>query len=373
VIGGGIGGLCAAIGLHRSGLAVTVYEQSPMFLATGAGLILWANAVKALQKLGIKEDSLDGERFLTCEIATRSERVLRRISMEALEQKLGAPSLALHRADLHRALISALPDDVVRSKKFVGLDQDGSGLTAYFADGSVERADLLVGADGINSAVRRILFPMVRPNYAGYAVWRGVVNTRGEFSQEKASEFWGCGTRFGMVPIGAKRIYWFATANVPMGRKLASEERKQELLQRFHGWRTPVEALINATPPEAILYEDIYDFAPLSSWSLGRVTLLGDAAHITTPSLGQGACQAVESSVSLARSLVEENDLNTALQRYEAERRPRTAWITTNSRRLGQILQMDNRWKCFTRDLAVQFSSPAVLQRELLQAAAYEI
>lgn len=373
VIGGGIGGLCTAIGLHRSGFDVTVYEQSPVFSVAGAGLTLWANAVKALRKLCIEESSLGGARFITSKITSRRGMVLHRTSMKSLEKKLGAPSIAVHRADLHHALLSALPGEVVQSKKFVGLEQDEKGLTVYFADNSVKRAEFLVGADGLNSAVRRMLFPMARLQYSGYTAWRGVVNTRGEFPQDTAEESWGCGARFGIVPIGGKRLYWFATANVAAGRKPDFHERKQDLLQRFRGWHEPVDALIDATLPEEILYNDIYDFSPLSSWSLGRVTLLGDAAHATTPNLGQGACQAVESSVSLVRSLVEENDLASALQRYELERRPRTAWITTTSRQLGEIVQMDRRWNCFFRNFAVWLSPPSVVQRQLIQAASYEI
>jgi FAD-dependent urate hydroxylase len=373
VVGGGIGGLCTALGLHRSGQEVTVYEQSPLIGIAGAGLTLWANAVKAFRKLGVEEESLGSMHFLTSEITTQHGASLYRSPMKALEQKLGAPSIAVHRADLQRVLLSALPGEVVQSKKFVGLEQDERGVTAFFADGSVEHADLLIGADGINSAVRRMLFPMVRLRYAGYAAWRGVVNTRGGIQQDRAVESWGCGARFGIVPLNGKSIYWFATANVPAGRRLAGIERKNDLLQRFRGWHVPIETLIDATPPEEILYNDIFDFDPLPVWSQGRVTLLGDAAHATTPNLGQGACQAVESSVSLARSLAEESDLSAVLQRYEAERHQRTAWITATSRRLGQVGQMDNRLKCLLRNLAVRLAPSTLKQREIIQAAGYEI
>jgi FAD-dependent urate hydroxylase len=373
VIGGGIGGLCTAVGLHRAGQNVTVYERSPVFSVVGAGLTLWANAVKAFRKLGIDDDGLGGTHFQTSEICSANGTVLYHSEMKTLAQKLGAPSIAVHRADLHRVLLSALPAEVVQSKKCVGFEQNTKGVTVFFSDGSVERTDLLVGADGINSAVRKVLFPNVTLRYAGYTAWRGVVSLRGGIQHDRTVESWGRGSRFGIVPIGGKQTYWFATGNVPAGQKMTDSQRKIELLQRFRGWHSPIEALIDATPAEDILHNDIYDFDPLPRWTQGRVTLLGDAAHATTPNLGQGACQAVESSVSLVRSLLEENDLSSALHRYETERKPRTAWITTTSRRLGQVGQLDNRLLCLLRNVAVRLTPTSVMENQLKQAAGYEI
>jgi FAD-dependent urate hydroxylase len=373
VIGGGIGGLSTAIGLHRAGITVSVFERSPVFSVVGAGLTLWANAIKALRKLGIDEDSLGGARFQTSEIRSSGGSRLHYSDMKQLEKKLGAPSIAIHRADLHRVLLAALPPDVLQSRKCVGFEQNTKGVTVFFSDNSVEQADLLIGADGIHSAVRKVLFPNVRLQYAGYTAWRGVVALRGAVQPDRTSETWGRGSRFGIVPIGNKQTYWFATANVPSGRKMTAAEHKHELLARFENWHSPIGALIEATPAEDILNNDILDFDPLPRWTQGRVTLLGDAAHATTPNLGQGACQAIESSVSLSRALVEESSLPTALQRYENERRVRTAWVTTTSRRLGQVGQMDKPLLCMLRNLGLRFTPNSVVEKQILQAAGYEI
>jgi 2-polyprenyl-6-methoxyphenol hydroxylase-like FAD-dependent oxidoreductase len=372
IIGGGIGGLCAAVGLRRAGHEALVYEKSPFFSGLGAGLTLWANAVKALRWLGIDVDGLGGAAIHSAEIWSWKGRPLSRTNVRRMEPKLGAPSIAAHREDLLALLMASLPGDPLRARKFVGFEQDAAGVMVYFADGSVEQADLLVGADGIHSAVRRELFPTVRPLYAGYAAWRGVTTLRSAHPTRMV-ETWGPGARFGMVPIGGKRMYWFATANGEPGRRPSGEERKAELAQIFRGWAAPVEALIESTPAETILYNDILDLDPLPAWGRERVILLGDAAHATTPNLGQGACQAIESSVSLARSLAQEADLPSALRRYEAERHARTAWITTTSRQLGDVAQWETPALCGMRDLAVRLAPAFVMERQIARAAGYEI
>lgn len=373
IVGAGIGGLCTAITLRKAGFQVSIYEQSPGFDRPGAGITLWANAVKALRILRV-EETLSRSLISAMEIRTWKGDVLHRSTMQALEQKLGAPGIAIHRADLHRILLASLPAGIVQTgKALVGFEQSNQNVTAFFSDGSAVQGDLLVGCDGIHSAVRRQIFPDVRLNYAGYAAWRGVVAVRAGVSFELTSETWGKGARFGIVPIGGKKIYWFATANLPANRKSSPAERQSELLRRFSGWHAPIEALIQETDPQDILYNDIYDFNPMPRWSSGRVTLLGDAAHATTPNLGQGAGQAIESAVVLARCLAEENQLQAALSRYEAVRRPRTAWITNQSHRMGQIGQIDHPILCNLRNLAVRLIPSSRLEKILIQAVDYNV
>ncbi len=374
VIGAGIGGLCTAIALRQRGIDVTVFEQTHAFGLVGAGLTLWANAIKGLRRLGIAEDTLGGARVCRSELLDRQGRVLSEISMNALEEELGAPTMAVHRADLHRALLASLPEDTVRINAVcTGFEQDGRGVTARFADSSTARGDLLVGADGIHSVVRRAIFPNMNLRYAGYPAWRGVVGDPDFAEIDRTSETWGRGERFGIVPIGGSRIYWFATANLPAGIKRSPAQHKADLLQRFRGWHAPVEAIIAATPEEKILYNDIYDFPPLRRWSQGRVTLLGDSAHPTTPNLGQGACQAIEGSIVLARCLAEETDLSSALLRYERERRPRTAWITNTSWQFGKVAQVETPLLCALRDFVIRITPESVAKGRFVKAAGAEI
>lgn len=370
IIGGGIGGLCAAIALRRAGIEAILYERTDNFGEVGAGLTLWANAIRGLRALGLADAVMaGGSKVQRASILDSRGKALSRTRTDEFERLFGDPTIAIHRARLQQILLAALPAEAVRTGAgCTGFEQDGNSVTARFQSGLTERADLLIGADGIHSAIRRQLFPEVRLRYAGYTAWRGVVATTDETALGSTSESWGCGSRFGIVPISAHEVYWFATGNAPAGMRLRSAVQKASLLERFRGWHEPVEKLLAETPAEAILHNDIYDVEPMANWSRGRVTLLGDAAHPTTPNLGQGACQAIESSVTLARSLSEAATVAEALQRYETERRPRTAWITEQSRKLGRVAQLDNRLACALRNLIVRFTPDSVTRKTISQA-----
>jgi 2-polyprenyl-6-methoxyphenol hydroxylase-like FAD-dependent oxidoreductase len=375
VIGGGIGGLCVALALRRIGIETIVYEQAEELSEVGAGITLWSNAIKALRALGLAGTVIEaGSKIERGEIRTANGRTLSRSQPGELERRFGEPTVAIHRADLHHILLAALSREaVILGAKCEGFEQNEAGVIVRFADGQTDRADLVVGADGIHSVVRKQLFPDARLRYSGYTAWRGVVATEDEAALGTTSESWGCGSRFGILRIDKKRVYWFATANAPAGRAEMPAERKTSLQQRFKDWHHPIELLIESTPAERILHTDIYDIEPMKRWSLGRVVLLGDAAHPTTPNMGQGGCMAIESSVVLARCIEQESDLATALSRYEAERMPRTRWITEQSWKIGRIGQFDNRVACALRDLLVGLAPGFAVNRQLERAVGFEV
>jgi 2-polyprenyl-6-methoxyphenol hydroxylase-like FAD-dependent oxidoreductase len=378
IIGAGIGGLCTAIGLTRRGFDVQIYEQAAAFGTVGAGLTLWSNAIIALDRLGIEEEALNGLRFRCADILDSQGQVLFSTPMEQINRELGAPTLAIHRADLHRALLAKLPGDIIHTgATCAAIEQDAEGVTARFQDGTEARADLLIGADGIHSTTRRTIFPQVKTRYSGYIAWRGIANFQSAMTDRtteagRTSEAWGPGARFGIVPLGGGQVYWFATANLPAGLKPSPAERKANLRERFAAWHAPVIDLIEATPEDKILYNDIIDIPPMIHWSRGRVTILGDAAHATTPNLGQGACQAIESAVSLSRSLVEEDSVESAFRRYKAERHARTAWITNRSWTMGKVAQIENGLLCSLRNAVLRATPAPVMLKEMMTAARFE-
>ena len=372
VIGAGIGGLSAAIALRRAGVEALVFERTRELKELGAGLSLTANATKALNGLGLT-DALRGLGIpiRVAEIRAWRGEVLSRIPTWQLDEKVGARSAAVHRADLQGALLRELGEEAVRlGAACRGFEQKGEGVRAFFDDGTEERADLLVGADGLRSTIRRGLLGDGNPRYAGYTAWRAVVAPEDELVPAgEAWEVWGRGVRFICTQIGRGRVYWAVSKNAPEGEHdVSTGAAKDALLELCAGWLEPVEELIAATEKAAILRTDIYDRDPVRKrWGKGRVTLLGDAAHPMTPDLGQGACQAIEDAVALVECLEERENIEAALELYEARRTRRTAALVRGSRRVGRIAQLQNPLACCLRDAALR-AFPSRLQMKQLEA-----
>ncbi|MDB5313302.1 MAG: Zeaxanthin epoxidase [Gemmataceae bacterium] len=354
VIGGGIGGLAVGLALKQTGWDVSVFERAPALCEVGAGLTLWTNAVKVLRKLGTGEAvAARSHPIRQSELRSWRGKLLTQTDLGLLGDRLGAPSVGIHRADLQSLLAEALGRDHLQlAAECVGFSQDATGATARFADGRQERGDVLVAADGIKSAVRKQLLGDEPLRYAGYTAWRGVgLIDRPEVPLGVTVLAMGRGSQTGMLPIGGGRTYWFATANVPAGQTDPPGGHRAALLSRFKDWYAPIPAVIEATPEEAILRNDIHDRPPVKTWGDERVTLLGDAAHPTTPNMGQGACQAIESALVLAKCLAGATDLPAALRVYEQARYERTALITNRSWTLGKVFGYEWGWACGLRNL----------------------
>ncbi len=375
IAGAGIGGLCAAIALQRNGFKVTVYEQAEKLGQVGAGLTLWENAIRVLRTLGLADQVIEAgsilERF---QLKTDRDETLYTIQPGGLTSGFNELSIAIHRADLHEILIKALsPGSLKLNKTCAGCRQNDEQVLVEFADGETILADFLIAADGIHSVIRRQIFPQVTLRYSGYVAWRGVTECGDEVPVDMASELWGRGLRFGIVRIDPRRVYWFAIANQPAGERSTADEGKARLLRKFADWPHPVMNLIERTPADGILQNDIYDFAPLPRWTMDRITLLGDAAHATTPNMGQGACMAIESAYSLARSLSMEQDHSRAFARYEKERRRRTARVTTQSYAFGIMGQLENGFLCEMRNWMMRLTPRQMVKGQLRQTIGYDV
>ena len=372
VIGAGIGGLSAAIALRKAGMETVVFERARELKEVGAGLSLTANATAALNELGLAHALREiGGPVGRAEIRTWRNDVLSTIPVSQLDEKLGSRTVAVHRADLQALLLRELGEGVVQlDVEYIGLEQNSAGIRAFFAGRREEHCDVLIGADGLRSAVRAGLLGDGQPRYAGYTVWRAVVTPgRDFFPPDVTIEYWGTGTRCLWARVGGGRVYWAVSTNAREGEKDVTGATKGALLGLLRGWPGPVPALIEATEEPAILRTDIYDRdPPRKRWGEGRVTLLGDAAHPMTPDLGQGACQAIEDAVELGRCLEhQETGAAAALGLYEARRIRRTAWIVRGSRRTGRIAQLQNPLACRLRDAALR-ALPLRLQMKQLEA-----
>ena len=364
IIGGGIGGMALASALQQQSIEAEVYEQAPALCEVGAGLVLWPNACKALDRLGL----LPAMRavsvpFGESEIKTWHGDHLAALTSPELDNKLTGGAL-IHRSQLLSVLTQGLKTPVIHlSARCVGVRQESDHVTALFRDGREASGDLLIGADGVHSAVRSHLFGDVPLRYAGYTVWRGITDVN--IDQQIGTESWGPGMRFGCRTTTRGRVYWYATANIPEHQPDNPQGRKAELQTRFRGWHSPVEAILAASDESHILRNAIYNMAFLKRWSVGRTTLLGDATHPLTPNLGQGACQAIEDAVTLAKLLGSATNIEDALQTYESQRIPRTRAVAACARRLGEIGQWENAWARALRNQIVKHIPDRARKRQM--------
>lgn len=324
VAGAGIGGLTAAAALERLGFGVTVLERATELRAVGAGLTLPPNAIAALRSVGLAEGVVAaGHRSGVATIRKPDGRPISQIDLAAAwPQEVG---ITLHRATLHHLLRCSLSrTELVLGATVSRYDDRGGQVRVHLEDGRSFEGDLLIGADGIRSAIRRQLLDDGEPLYAGYYCWRGI-GPQLPKPLEGLSETWGRGLRFGLAPVDGERIYWFAVVNGAAGGSDGEGTVHGHLQNLFGSWHEPIAEIVAATPSSAILRGDIFYRKPTPVWGRGRVSLLGDAAHPMTPDFGQGACQAIEDAVILAGVLRQENEPALALRRYETLRQPRTA------------------------------------------------
>lgn len=368
IVGGGIGGLTTAIALRQAGCDVALFERAGELRPLGAGLSLWTNAVLCLRRLGLEEAILQHAAVLErAQFRTRRGDVLFDLDLGAFCRRLGAPTICVHRGALQTVLLEHLDRSVVTlDAELASIEQDADGVTARFADGRQARGDLLVGADGIRSQVRQQILDDGPPRHAGYGGWLGLVQYKHpQFPPGTVFESWGTGRRVGLVHCGGGQIYWFAVRNESTPRDGVGVGGKDDLLQMVDGWHAPVPEVLAATPEESMLQLSFFDRTPVASWSRGRVTLLGDAAHPMTPNLGQGACQAIEDAVALADAVGAGGAFDEMLARYEARRTARAAGLVRKSHRLGRVAQLQNPLACYLRNRFLQLAPKRFQMQDL--------
>ncbi|MFJ9452454.1 FAD-dependent monooxygenase [Herbaspirillum sp. NPDC101397] len=345
ILGAGIGGLTAAIALHRAGHDVVVYEQSKQFLRVGADINLTPNAVRALDGLGIGAAVRRTAARPTHRISRTwdSGEETSRLEMgDTAEKKYGAPQLTIHRADLLAALAEVFPAERVQfAKRAEAITEDAQGVTLNFTDGTTDKVDLLIGGDGIHSAVRSAMFGKESPRFTGVVAFRAVIPA-GSVAQvpnlQAFTKWWGPNPESQIVtfPLNCgKDIFIFATTAQETWHleSWTTPGSVQELRDSYAGFHPDATALLDAC--DEVLKTALYERDPLPHWSKGRLTLLGDASHPMMPFMAQGAGMAIEDAVVLARCLEKVTTVDgiaDALHVYEELRLERTSKIQIGSR-----------------------------------------
>jgi len=345
VIGAGIGGLTAGIALRQVGYEVKIYDRVRELRPVGAGISLWSNGVKILNRLGLGDRVAEiGGRMNRMEYRHLSGALLNEISLEPLITEVGQRPYPVARRDLQNILLEAFTGSggkLTLGAKCIDVIEGDHNITAKFEDGSEATGDLLVAADGVHSILREyVLGEKVEPKYGGYVNWNGLVPKSEDLAP---ADMWaiyvGEYKRASMMPVAGDRFYFFF--DVPLDKGTVSDRNnyRHELREYFQGWAEPVQLLIDRLDPETVARVEIHDVGPISRMVKGRVALLGDSAHATCPDLGQGGCQAMEDGWVLANYLASTNlSVADALMRYEKERKVRTTEIVNKARNRAETI-----------------------------------
>jgi FAD-dependent urate hydroxylase len=354
IIGAGIGGLTTGIAFKRAGYQVELYDRVRELRPAGAGISLWSNGVKVMNALGLGDEihKIGGEMNRMTYLSNEDE-LLNDIDLQPLIDQVGQRPYPVSRSELQSMLLEQLGKEYVKLEtKCIGVKEEGNQVTAIFEDGSTATGDVLIGADGVHSVLRNYVTQQKpEPRYADYVNWNGLVDASPELADKHSWVIYvGDGKRASMMPVGGDRFYYFFGVPMKKGTVVEPKERRDELATLFQGWPEPVQNLIQKLNPLETNRLEIHDLDPLEKLARGRVVLVGDAGHATTPTLGQGGCQAMEDAEILCRYLVTTNiSVEDALQRYESARKERTARLVLKARQradtiYGKEMELTQQW-----------------------------
>jgi len=354
IIGAGIGGLTTAIALKRAGYQIEVYDRVKELRPVGAGISLWSNGVKVMNWLSLGDEiqKIGGEMNRMTYLSKENE-LLNDIDLLPLIDQVGQRPYPVSRSELQSMLLEQLgKEHVTLETKCIGAKEENNQVTAIFEDGSTATGDVLIAADGVRSVLRNYVTQQKpEPRYADYVNWNGLVDASPELADKHSWVIYvGDGKRASMMPVGGDRFYYFFGVPMEKGTVVEPQDRRDELAELFQGWPEPVQNLIQKLNPLETNRLEIHDLDPLEKLARGRVVLVGDAGHATTPTLGQGGCQAMEDAEILCRYLVTTNiSVEDALQRYESARKERTARLVLKARQradtiYGKKMELTQQW-----------------------------
>ncbi|MEM6425027.1 MAG: FAD-dependent urate hydroxylase HpxO [Cyanobacteria bacterium P01_D01_bin.128] len=343
IVGAGMGGLTTALAMQQAGYKVEIYDRVSALRPAGAGISLWSNGVKVLNRLGLGQAiaAIGGPMAHMAYYEGKTGKLLTGFSLQPIVDRVGQVPYPVARTDLQYLLLKAVGAEHVQlNQRCVAVEQTADSATAIFEDGHRATGDLVVGADGTHSLIRtHVLGHSTERRYAGYVNWNGLVPVSEDLAAPNTWDIYVAnGQRASLMPVGRDRFYFFFDVPLPKGTDNRRDRYRQELSEYFAGWAAPVQTLIQRLDPEKTNRVEIHDIEPLTTLIKGRVALLGDAAHSTTPDLGQGGCQAMEDAWTLANCLLTTNlGVSDALKRYQASRKERVAEVVLKARKRANM------------------------------------
>jgi len=366
IVGGGVAGLATAIAFQQANKDFMLFEQAKELKGIGAGFGLAANAMRALDLLGLRTDVEKIGYYLdSYHILDDKGQLLAAPDVHAIRKKYQQQNFAIHRADLHLFLLSKINTQKLKlGKKAIRLEQHVDAVTLFFEDGTQHTSRFLIIADGVKSPLRQQLIPSSIPRYSGYTCWRATIDNT-KITLDRGTETWGKLGRFGMTPLSNNRIYWYACINATSNDPIYRNYKVNDLLKHFQSYHDPIPAILVQTKDSDLIWGDIMDIKPLKRLAYHNILLIGDAGHATTPNMGQGACQALEDVAVLLDELGLENDVKKAFSSFEKRRLSRTAYITDTSKRIGEIAQWDNSMLIHMRNILMKIMPARLAQRNL--------
>lgn len=354
IVGGGVGGLTSALGLQRAGIEVEVHEKYPHVASRSSGFTLWSYAVRELLELGLDDPERIGSPVEVTEVRNQSGRLIEELPVGEVSRELGAPSCEVRRPDMQRALMELLGDGVVHmGSEVVGVKQDDESATVLLADGSRSSGDLVIGADGVHSVVRNHVAGRSKLDYSGYSGWGAILDGfRHELLKPNHHiEVWARGSKGGIADVGRDQVRWYVVHKAPAGTKNLPVA-KDEILAHIDGWYELLRAAVEAAPPESIIQTEAWELEPLDTWVNGRVVLLGDSAHATTPFAAMGACMTIGDCRVLLDRLLSGAPLEEALASYQNARKEHDEEVVRRSLRMGKLAMVSSPIVSWLRDQA---------------------
>ncbi|MDR6486878.1 2-polyprenyl-6-methoxyphenol hydroxylase-like FAD-dependent oxidoreductase [Chryseobacterium vietnamense] len=337
IIGAGIGGLTLGNVLKQHQYDFTIYESAPEIKPVGAGIMMAVNAMQVFDHLGLKEKiEKAGNKIHRIVIANESLQTISKTEILELETHYNSCNVAIHRAELQKILAENLPSDCIRLNHSLQTIRKKEHYILDFDNGNQIESTIVFGADGIKSPIRNQILKTGTIRNSGQKCWRGLVDfDLPEKYHQEAFEMWGKGKRFGFVKISEKKVYWYACINE---KSFSSEASLTDIFKDFDSL---VLQLIEATENGNIICNIIADLALIPKWYSENLCLIGDAAHATTPNMGQGACQAIEDAYIIGKLLEKKQDFNAVFEGFQSIRSKKVDYIVNTSRTIGKISQWE--------------------------------